>query len=392
MKSKAIYSTFAVVIILMLTGCAGKSGEEAREKKETKEAQAKVITLSVQSIAEIGLSLSSAELKQITGELVAPAKLLPNQDLEAQVGSFVQGRVDTVFVNLGDHVQKGQELMHIEGLEIGEIKAKAQLNAAEATLKRQKTLLEEKVGSQKALIEAQAEYEKALAELNAEDRKIHSIGLTHDDVVKFVEDSPSGNHSHVGGILPIKAPIDGLIVERNVVIGQLIDATTNAFKIVNASMLWADGQLYEKDAPSLVDKPAITVTVSAYPNEQFKGRVIYVGETVDEQTRTVKIRAVVPNQNRKLKPEMFAEMHIPINVSVQGVIVPGESVVKDKTENYVFVATSDSTFEKRNVVLGREEGELVEIKQGVQPGERIVTKGTFFLKSELMKEYLGGGE
>ena len=380
-----------------LSGCMDERKERATAKPEENIERVHILTLKAESIKEIGLTLSVAEVKPIVGNMTVPAKLVPNQDLEAQIGSLVQGRVRQVFANVGDYVKEGQELMHIEGLEVGEIKsnfikAKAQLKYAEANHERQKTLLEQKVGSQKVFLEAQAEFDKAVAEFNAQDKRIHSIGLTDDDLLKFVEHASLEKDGHTGGVLPIKTPITGTVVERNIVIGQLVDASTTAFRVINTSTLWADGQVYEKEVPGLSGKPEVTLTVTAYPGEEFHGKVIYVSPIVDEHTRTITIRASIPNRNGRLKPQMFGELHVPTGGTTKGLLVPAESVQKENLETYVFIATSDTTFERREVSLGTIFDSMVEVKDGIKPGERVVTKGSFQLKSELMKEALEGGE
>lgn len=392
-----IFVTILFLIGFALWGCGGEQKEKSTARSEESKDRPHVLTLKAESIKEIGLTLSVAEVKPIVGNMTIPAKLLPNQDLEAQVGSLVQGRVREVFVKVGDYVKEGQELMHIEGLEVGEIKsnfikAKAQLKFAEANFQRQKSLVEQKVGSQKAFLEAQSEYDKAVAEFNAEDKRIHSVGLTDTDLEKFVEHAPLEKESHSGGVLPIKSPIAGIVVERNVVIGQLVDASTTAFRIINTSTLWADGQVYEKDVPRLSGKPGVTLTVTAFPDEVFHGRVIYVSPIVDEHTRTITIRASIPNRNGQLKPQMFGELHVPTGGDTRGLVIPAESVQKEDSNMYVFVAISDTTFERRGVSLGTAFDSMVEVKDGITPGERVVTKGSFQLKSELMKEALEGGE
>jgi len=389
--------TLLAVISAALAGCTGEQKKTASAEPRAQRERTHVVTLKAESINDIGLTLSVAEVKPIVGKMTVPAKLLPNQDFEAQVGSLVQGRVRAVLVTVGDFVHEGQELMHIEGLEVGAIKsnfikAKAQLKFAKANYERQKTLLEQKVGSQKAFLEAQSEYDKAVAEFNAEDKRIHSIGLTDDDLLKFVEHASLEKNDHSGGVLPIRTPIAGTVVERNVVIGQLVDASTTAFKIVNTSTLWADGQVYERDVPTLTGKPEVTLTVTAFPGEEFRGKVIYVSPVVDEHTRTITIRASIPNRHGRLKPQMFGELHVPTGGTTEGLIVPAESVHKDNAETYVFVATSDTTFERRNVSLGVSFDSMVEVKAGLKPRERVVAQGSFQLKSELMKEALGGGE
>jgi len=355
------------------------------------------VTLTAESIREIGLTLSVARTDTLKGTMKVPAKLVPNQDLEALVGSLVQGRVRKVFVKVGDYVREGQELMHIEGLEVGEIKsnfikAKAELKYAEANFQRQKTLLDQNVGSQKAFLESQSAYDKALAGFNAEDKRIHSIGLSDDDLLKFVEHNSKGPDSHSGGVLPIKAPLSGTIIERNVVNGQLVDASTTAFRIVNTSTLWADGQVYEKDIPKLSGKPEVSLTVTAYPGEEYWGKMIYVSPIVDEGTRTIALRATIPNGKGRLKPQMFGELHVTIGGGTRGLLIPAEAILYDNSISYVFVAVNDTTFERRDISPGASFDSLVEVSSGLKDGDRVVTRGSFQLKSEMMKEMLEGGE
>jgi len=394
--SRSLPALWAAMGIL-LTGCGGSERDKATESAGESNAGTHVLTLSAGSIKDIGLTLFVAEVAPLAGHMTVAATLIPNQDLEAQVGSLVQGRVRKVFVHVGDDVKEGQELMHIEGLEVGQIKsnfikAKAHLKFAEAAYQRQKTLVEQKVGSQKAFLEAQAEYDKASAELNAEDKRIHSIGLTDDDLMKVVDSGPEETDNHTSGVLPIKSPIAGTVVERNVVIGQLVDASTTAFRIINTSTLWADGRVYEKDVPRLSGKTDVILDVTAFPHEKFLGRIIYIAPVVDEQSRAITIRASIPNRNGRLKPQMFGELHVPIGGNAKGLVIPAEAVVKDNLKTYVFVATSDSTFEPRDVVIGAAFDSMVEVKSGVSRGERVVAKGSFQLKSEVMKEILEEGE
>ena len=340
--------------------------------------------------SKIVLDFEEVKERPITGMLRVPARLITNQDYEAQVGSLIQGRVSQVFVKEGDFVKAGQVLMLIEGSDIGEViaaylQAKSNLEYYKSAYERQKILFEQNVGSQKALQEAKAEYEKAIAEFNAADKKIHSIGLEEKDI------EGSGSE-HIPGILPIKAPISGIVTERNVVIGQFIEANTTAFKIMNISNLWAEGQIYEKDLTKISGKPKVEFTTYAYPNERFKGEVILIGQIVDEHTRTIKVRASLQNIDGKLKPNMFGELFIPISTNIKGIAIPTEALVSEGNKKYVFLVKDDSTFIKQYVETGTEFSGFVEITSGLKKGDKIVTKGVFFLKSELLKETLGEEE
>ena len=373
---------------LMLFGCNGGSKDDTtRDKPKTGH---EIVTLTQKSISDIGLNLFIVKMKPLTGSLTAPAKVLPNQDLESQVGSLVPGRVHQVFVKVGDYVTTGEILMTVEGLDIGAmkagfLKAKATHDYTKSNYERQKKLFEDNIGSQKSFLESQAEYEKALAEYNAEDKRIHSVGLTDEEIT-----SGKNGEEHSSGTLPIKSHINGVVVERNVVVGQFVDATTNAFKVMNSLSVWIDGQIYEKDLAKIQQNTNAVFTTTTYPNEVFLGRVIHIGQMVNEQSRTITVRGEFSNSNNKLKPHMFGELKVPIGTSSKAMMIPDEAVVKESGQEYVFVQTSDTAFEKRNVVTGTSADTMIEIKAGLKEGDTVVSRGVFYLKSESKKDELGG--
>jgi cobalt-zinc-cadmium efflux system membrane fusion protein len=375
-------------------GCGNKSNEDAKITEEKKETEKKEVVLTKESIEDTGMETETAKTETMQGNIKIPAKIITDQDYEAKVGSLVQGRVYKVYAKIGDYVKKGQVLMYIEGMEIGEIKskylkAKAQLDFAESNYKRQKALIEQNIGSQKSFYEAEAEYNKALAEFKAEDKRIHSVGMSDDDVIGKNE---NGAADHTSGLLAIKSPVNGLMTERNIVIGQYVDVTTNAFVIINLSNLIVEGQIREDEISKISGKPEIKFTTQTYPEIEFTGRVYYTSQLVDPQTRTIGIRARINNNNSMLKPEMFGSMQIPLSGSVKGIFVSSEAIEKIDESPVVFIAINDSTFEKRKIELGVELDGKVEIKKGLNIGEKFVSKGTFYLKSELMKESFGEGD
>ena len=394
MKASIKLLIAATVLAFGFGGCGGK---EEPKKEESHNELFEVVKLSAESIKQIKLETETVSLQPFTGYLTIPAKVITNQDNEAQIGSLVQGRVHKVFVKVGDFVKAGQVLMTVEGLDVGQIKAgyliaKAALDYAKANYERQQKLFDEKIGSQKTLLESKAEYDKANAEFKAEDKKIHSVGLSDEDVT-----DAKINEEHTSGTLPIKSSINGIVVERNVVIGQLVDATTNAFKVINTNTVWVDGQIYEKDMTKLNQKTNALFTSTTYMNEKFNGRIIYIGQTVDEQSRTITVRGEFNNSNSKLKPQMFGELKIPVSSNAKAIMIPEESVIKEAGQEYVFVQTSDTTtptggqaFEKRMVITGISVDNRIEIKEGLREGEKVVSKGVFYLKSELKKDELAG--
>jgi cobalt-zinc-cadmium efflux system membrane fusion protein len=383
--SYKIYSLILLSLTIILTGCGSNNKEQHDEHNEAEHSDN--ITVSRESLKEIGLLTETVKQKSFSGFISVPARVMINQDNEAQVGSLIQGRVYKANVKAGDYVKPGQILMYVEGLEVGEIKAdflrsKANLDFHKANYERQKALLDQKVGSQKSFLEAQTEYEKAYAEYLAEDRKIHSIGLKDEDIL-ITKNVSSDDHS--SGTIPVKAPIGGIIAERNVVIGQLVDATTNAFKIVNTSSLWVDGQVYEKDLGKISPVTTAYFSTDTYPDERFEAKLTYIGNIIDETTRTITVRADVTNNSGKLKPQMFGELIIATKDHLKGILIPVEAIAKIDNNDFVFVQVSDSVFQKRAITTGISQDNLIEIVKGLNENERVVIKGTFYLKSELQK-------
>lgn len=389
MNARIIFISISTVVSLIVFGCSGK---EEPKKEENHTEHSEIVQLSTEAIKEIKLETEIVSFRPFTGYLTIPAKVLTNQDNEAQIGSLVQGRVHQVFVKVGDYVKAGQILMTVEGLDVGEIKAgfliaKAALEYTKANYERQKKLYDEKIGSQKSLLESQSEYEKALAEYKAEDKKIHSVGLNDIDI-----NDERKSEEHTSGTLSIKSSINGIVVERNVVIGQSVDVTTNAFKIINTSNVWVDGQVYEKDIAKIYQKTNAVFSSTTYQNEKFNGRIIYIGQTIDEQSRTITVRGEFVNTNGKLKPQMFGDLKIPIESNAKAIMMLDEAVVKEAGIEYVFVQTSDTTFEQRKVSTGTVVDGRIEIREGLKIGENVVSKGVFYLKSELKKEEIEGDE
>jgi membrane fusion protein, heavy metal efflux system len=376
-----------MVIGLFWAGCGAREVPEPADDHEGHD----LLVLRPAAIAEIGLTTIAAARGGLTDTLRLSAHVVADQDKEARVGTLVPGRVQRVLVKAGDRVAKGDILMTIEGLDVGGImagylKAKAALEYAKAAFDRQKKLFEENVASQRSLLEAQAEHEKALAEFRAEDRRIHSVGLSHDMIAK------DNGEEHAPGTLPVFAPIDGIVGERHVVVGQFVDASVTAFVIVNTQTVWVDAQAYEKDLALIAHGMGVTFVADGRPQTPYPGRITFVGMLMDPQTRTVTVRGDFHNPGLLLKPQMFGTLRIPLPGKTDVLIVPQESVIKDGQKEYVFVRRSDTTFERRSVVTGVAAGERIEVRSGLQAGDQVVSKGGFYLKGEMKREDFGGDE
>jgi len=383
-----------IILLFMsaiLAGCGKVQTEKLEEKTQKEEEKKETVIISKKSQEKINLETKIIKEEEYSGFIKIPAVIVTDQNFEAQVGPVVAGRVKKVYVNVGSNVRAGQTLMLIEGLEIGVLKAdflksKTTLVFTEQEYIRQQSLAEQNAGSQKNLISSKAEYEKALAEFNAMDKKIHSIGLRDDDILN------DKNDLHSAGVLSIKSPISGVIVERNVVVGQYVDPSSIAFKILNPKSLFVDGQIYESDFNKLGNNKSIQFVTPSVPDEVFLCDITYKGQLIDEKTRTVKIRAKVNNPRNKLLPQMFGDLIIKLAENRKSLFLPSSSIHKDNEQSFVFIQENDSTFKMIEIKTGVELDDKVEIVTGLKENDKIVTKGVFELKSELQKESFGEGE
>ncbi len=193
----------------------------------------------------------------------------------------------------------------------------------------------------------------------------------------------------LGKPLELKAPIDGSITQRKSTVGELIGKETEIYTISNPADLWVLAEIKERDIAAVHVGQEAAFTVLAYPAETFRGKVVLLGNRVEPESRTLEVRIEVNNADGRLKPGMFADVAI-ATTALQDVLVISDQALQTLEDDLVvFVALSDTRFEKRVVKTGLEQRGRVQVLEGLKEGERVVTEGSFILKSELLKGELG---
>jgi RND family efflux transporter MFP subunit len=183
--------------------------------------------------------------------------------------------------------------------------------------------------------------------------------------------------------LPVLAPIDGFVVDKNVVEGQMVNAGMNIYRLADLGLVWVQAEIYEQDLPYLKLGQEAVVTLSYLPDRKFRGRVTYIYPYVDPKTRTVRVRMEFHNPGFFLKPGMFASVEIQAELAPSALLVPDSAVLRSGQKNTVFVALPEGKFDPRSVTLGpRAENDMYQVLNGLHDGERIVTSGQFMLDSE----------
>ena len=189
----------------------------------------------------------------------------------------------------------------------------------------------------------------------------------------------------LGKQLELKAPIDGVIVERKSTAGEQVDKDKEIYTISDPTDLWVIAEIKERDAGAVRIGQEATFGVLSYPGEQFRGKVVRVGNEIERESRTLEARIEVNNSDGRLKPGMFADVEITIDVLKDALVVSDAALQTEEDNQIVFVALDTNKFQKRVVKLGLEHQGRVQILEGVKKGEKVVTDGSFILKSEMLK-------
>lgn len=193
----------------------------------------------------------------------------------------------------------------------------------------------------------------------------------------------------LGKPLEIKAPIGGVIISRGAAIGELVDKSSDIYNIGDATDLWVIAEIKERDIAAVKVGQDAAFRVLAYPDEEFHGKVVRLGNQIETASRTLEVRIETANKDGKLKPGMFADVEITTTILKDVVVIPDTTLQSDGDQQAIFIALGDNKFEKRIVKLGKEQHGRVQVLEGIKPGEQIVTDGSFILKSELLKGELG---
>lgn len=299
--------------------------------------------------------------------------------------------------------------------------AAARLQQARAAAEREKSLVEKQASSQaeyeaaqRELQTAQADYaalaeevqlnlglEKLKAEnavalararLNAAEQRLHLFDLDDADMAVLMDAEANCHFAE----LEIRAPRSGTITAQNVIDGQAVSPDDTLYTIADLSNLWVWCDLYERDLAALHDAiasgnaPRATVRVPAY-EEPFQGVVDLVGSSVDEKTRTIKVRVQVPNDSKRLRPGMFARAEIELAAEGPVTLVPRSAVLSDEGQSFAFQHWKDDLWIRRNVVLGKVHDDKVQVLAGLDPGATVVASGAFLLKSDILRAKMGAG-
>jgi cobalt-zinc-cadmium efflux system membrane fusion protein len=378
----------------------GKMTEGEEHEHQGEHEEHLELHLSADKQKEWGIVLDSVSLQSISSRLTLPGVLTVNQNRTAQISSFVQGKVVSYSVDLGDRIRKGQPLVIINSPEFAQaqadfLRARSKYLLSQKEYERAKMLLAEKAIEEKEYLRREAEYEKLATEYGALGSALHSYGITHEQIDELIEKCKSVEEKKykceiADPNLTLYSPVSGTVIFRDVVVGEHVSSTRILYTVSDLKTLWAILDVYEKDLPFINKNSKVVISSSIYPGKNFQGKITYISDLIDEKLRTVKIRVEVDNADGFLKPNMYIQGTVENPREQKDILaIPEEAIQNLEGEKIVFVLEEGDTFAVRHIKLGNRVGDNRIIEQGLEPGDSIVVKGAFQLKAELSKATFG---
>jgi membrane fusion protein, heavy metal efflux system len=368
-----------VTAVLLATGCGGE--EAASPSKEAVlQAPQDVNSITIRPELVQRITIGQPTMVNLADKLQVPSQVEVDEERLVRIGSYVTGRIIELYVMLGDSVNAGAPLARISSPELTQAQL-AYLRASSRTVLAQKAaerahhLLAADVIAIAEVERRESELEVARAELEAAKDQLRLLGVDSDVLRELA------NKGHILPSVTINASRKGIIIGRNVVIGQVVQPADQLFQVADLSSVWVVGDVPEQIARNVQVGQHVEIHVPALGDINFDGLIIFVADTVNPLTRTVMVRTMVENSQRRLKPDMLATMHITDNPH-KSLAVPETAVVREANRDYVFLSQGNNRFLRVPVELGPEVADVYPVLKGLTIDQKIVIDGAFHLDNE----------
>lgn len=323
--------------------------------------------------------------QDVSETLMIPGRLEAQNLRLAKIGSPINGRVSDIYGSLGDVVKKGQVLARVNSIELTQnqltlIKATQLIGLKTKAVERAKLLFDADVISKAEMQRIEAELEAVKADFRASKDQLEILGMSNKAIEKL---ESSGQVNSYGDVI---SRTNGTIITKMINLGQIVQPEDVLFSVADLSKLWGVAEIPEQQVAFVQKDQDVTIEVPAL-NKKIQGKIVYEGDIVNPETRTVMVRTEIDNGDLKLKPDMLISMFIQ-SKKVSKLAIPLSAVVRENDRNYIFVQNNPNTFRLREIELGHKDGQLINVLSGVSVGETIVSDGAFHLNSERKKKEL----
>lgn len=397
-----LYRTLFAALLLIAACSENKAPPEPAETNSDKD----LITVSADALQNGFIKLEPVGRGLVPEVVQVPGRVTVNENRTVRVGAMVEGRVMYVYANVGDRVPKDAKLAYLQSHEVDNARAEyARLNAeltqrkaerefARSALGRITRLHDLKVASLEQVQRAKTDLRMAkagvtavLAGIGRLEERLDQLGVSAEGAdEEYSRGKPrTSPEEQYRELVPVRAPLAGSILQRFISPGMVVNSTSDLFEISDLTSLWINAQVPERYLSHLqVGKP-VQIQVRAYGGEAFRADISQIGDVLDPETRTILMRCQLDNEQRRLKPEMYATISFSIGDARKALVIPVNAIQDLNGESTVFVFKEPNRFEPRKVVLaGHAEGRAA-VREGLSEGETIATEGSFLLKSEKLK-------
>ena len=373
---RTVLSMLLGTSVLMLSAC----GDKAPQKPAAASAEADPLSVVIKPEMADQFKVSPVQMQEITPWLEISGRIEANDRSVTRIGAAVTGRVTEVLAEVGDRVQRGQALARVASSELtsaqmGFLKAHSAASQAERAVERARQLIQADVIGSAELQRRESELAVARAELRAAGDQLRLMGLPQDAIDRLKEQGT------LHPVAAVSATLAGVVIERKVSHGQVAQPGDHLFTVADLDTVWVVGALPEQTARSVQAGQTVMIEVPALGNRTLSGKIVYVGDTVSPETRSVTIRTQVDNPKRDLKPQMLATMRVR-GVAQEALAVPAQAVVRENDRDHVFVRTAEHRFHLTPVELGPAQDKVRSVIKGLSAGAEVVTEGAFHMNNE----------
>jgi membrane fusion protein, heavy metal efflux system len=359
-------SLLLALLLLVFTGCE-KLDKPVRSDDSTSVARdGNRVIVSPKSPLASRLQVEPAKTTTIRRQVTAPASVEADPARYAKILPPLNGRVLQLFVHPGDSVTKGQQLLAIDapdfvGAQTDYAKARSVLAQAERALTRQEDLATHGIIGQRDVDQARTDRDTALSDFNRTKDRLRLLGMDPEN-------------TQLGAPLIVRSPVSGKVLDVLTATGEFRnDPTAPLMTVADLSDIWVTANVQEKDIHYVHRGDPAIATFAAYPTEAFQGKVLFVADVLDPDTRTAKVRVAYPNKDGRLRPAMFANV-ILRTWDTQELTIPTTALVMSGDHTTVFVQVAENTYEQRPVMTGEQQGDRTIIKSGVQAGDKVLIR------------------
>ena len=384
---------------LVLAAC--NTPRAATESAAVKESASKdEVVLSPEQQASAGIETQAVSISQQPDVLRVKGRIALADDHTWRVGVRTVGSVVAAYAGLGDYVHKGQILARYHADEVRD--SRAQYRAAVAELDRAKSaaaqaqrnldrarrLLELKAGSAQQVELAQQDLVTAQAAVQKDQIEVDRGRDLLEDDLRVPADPPANRADETEDDVPIIAPGDGYVVEKNVTPGKTVELSSVTFVIGDLSKVWMLASVRQEDLGKLRTGQSAFVTPSGQEGARLAGKITNLGQEFDPTTRVMQVRIELDNPKGRLRPEMLADAEIPVGRAKSVLLAPSDAVQQVNGQDVVFVGIAPGRFAVRPVRVGETADGRTPILEGLKAGDSVVIRGSFILKSQLLKSSL----